>query len=229
MSPALVTGLLGVVLGMRHALEPDHLAAVSTLAAERSGRTGAWLGVMWGLGHSLALLVVGGALAFFGGRMPEAVTALLEVLVAGVIIVLGVRAVHRSLTEGRVGSPAPHRHGAVEHVHSAPTEHLHLDRWTFATRPLLVGVLHGLAGSGALTALIVAELPTFSARITYLLVFGVGTTAGMTLITGLAGVPLQQLAKAPRVATGLLATAGVLSIGVGLWWGALSVNVLLAG
>lgn len=229
MSPSLLTGLLGLVLGMRHALEPDHLAAVSTLVAENSRRTSAWLGVMWGFGHSVTLLVVGGALAFFGGQMPGTLTAGFEVLVALVIIALGVRAVRRSFMEGRTGARTPHRHGAVEHVHPASTEHLHINRWTIATRPLLVGVLHGLAGSGALTALIVSELPTFTSRLTALLLFGLGTTMGMTLITGLAGVPLQRLAKAPRVATGLLATAGLFSIGVGVWWGAHSVNALLAG
>lgn len=229
MPASLVTGLLGVVLGMRHALEPDHLAAVSTLATEqRSGREGVWLGVLWGLGHSFSLLVVGGTLALVGGTMPPSVTAGLEVAVAAVIILLGVRALRRSLVEGSTGHHSTHQHGPLEHSHATSMDHLHLKGWTFATRPLLVGILHGLAGSGALTALVIAELPTSTARLAYLLVFSLGTMTGMALVTGLAGVPLMRLARAPRVASAMLSLAGVLSIVVGLWWGAVSMRTLLA-
>ncbi len=214
---------------MRHALEPDHLAAVSTLATEqRSGREGVWLGVVWGLGHSFSLMVVGGTLALVGGTMPPTVTAALEVAVAAVIILLGIRALRRSLVEGTVGTDSTHSHGPLEHSHPTSMDHLHVKGRTLATRPLLVGLLHGLAGSGALTALVIAELPTLSARLAYLLVFSLGTMAGMALVTGLAGVPMMRLSRAPRVATALLSLAGVLSIVVGLWWGAVSVRTLLA-
>lgn len=228
MSPSLATGLLGVVLGMRHALEPDHLAAVSTLATQqRSGREGLWLGVVWGLGHSFSLLVVGGTLALVGEQMPPAVTASFEVAVAVVIIALGVAALRRSFIEGTTGTHSTHSHGEVEHSHPGAMEHLHLSGWTLSTRPLLVGILHGLAGTGALTALVIAELPTFGARFAYLAVFSLGTMLGMALVTGLAGVPMMRLARAPRVAAGLLSLAGVFSIVIGVWWAAQSVRSLL--
>ena len=159
MSSSLLTGLLGVALGMRHAVEPDHLAAVSTLATEqKNARAGLALGALWGLGHTLSLLVVGGGLALLEAQMPPWVAALFELLVAVMIVVLGVRAVRRSFIEGRAGRTSTHTHGDVEHTHAAPVEHVHLRSWTFATRPLLVGLLHGLAGSGAITALVLAAL-----------------------------------------------------------------------
>lgn len=227
MSSSLVTGLLGIALGMRHAVEPDHLAAVSTLATEqRTVRAGLWLGALWGVGHSFSLFVVGGTLAFVGAQMPVRVGAGFELLVAVMIVALGARAVRRSVLEGSEGAVATHQHGALEHTHPAPAEHVHLRSWTFATRPLLVGLMHGLAGSGALTALVLAELHTVTARLGYIALFGAGSIVGMALLTGLAGVPLMRLVRAPRLAAGVLAMSGLLSIGIGLWWGLSSAQQL---
>ncbi len=226
-SSSLVTGLLGTALGLRHAFEPDHLAAVSTLATEqRTVRAGLWLGALWGVGHSCSLFVVGGTLAFAGAQMPPRVGAGFELLVAVMIVALGARAVRRSALEGSQGAVATHQHGALKHTHPAPAEHVHLRSWTFATRPLLVGLMHGLAGSGALTALVLAELHTVTARLGYIALFGAGSIVGMALLTGLAGVPLMRLVRAPRLAATALATSGLLSIGVGLWWGLSSAQQL---
>lgn len=206
---------------MRHALEPDHLAAVSTLASAEHGglRAGLRLGVFWGLGHTISLLLVGGSLALLGAQMPTRLGLVFELAVAAMIMTLGVRAVVRAVKEGRAGLAHTHEHGHLTHTHAAPSEHLHLSRWTLATRPLLIGLMHGLAGSGALTALVLAELPTASARLSYIALFGIGSVAGMSLLTGLAGVPLMKLARAPRLAAGLLLFAGTFSTGVGAWWG----------
>lgn len=226
-SSSLVTGLLGIALGMRHAVEPDHLAAVSTLATEqRSPRAGFALGALWGLGHTFSLLVVGGTLALLGAQMPAALAAGFELLVAVMIVLLGLRALKRSLLEGRQGQASTHSHGGLTHTHAAPLEHLHWRSWTFATRPLLVGVLHGLAGSGALTALVLAELATTRERLLYILLFGGGSIVGMAFLTGLAGVPLMRLARVPRLAAGLLATSGILSVCIGLWWAVASLREL---
>ena len=212
---------------MRHAVEPDHLAAVSTLATEqRTVRAGVWLGALWGIGHSFSLVVVGGTLALVGEQMPQRVGAGFELMVALMIVGLGARAVRRSMLEGAQGAVATHQHGALEHTHPAPAEHVHLRTWTFATRPLLVGLMHGLAGSGALTALVLAELDSVTARLGYIALFGAGSIVGMALLTGLAGVPLMRLVRAPRLAAGVLATSGLLSIGVGLFWGLTSAQQL---
>lgn len=220
MIQALLPSLLGVALGMRHALEPDHLAAVSTLATEqKNARAGVLLGALWGVGHSLSLLVVGGTLAVLGAQMPERVEQGFELAVAVMIIGLGIRAVLRALREGRAGPELPHSHGAISHTHAAAREHLHVRGWTLATRPLLIGVLHGLAGSGALTALVLAELPSSGARLSYIALFGAGSVVGMALLTGLAGVPLMRLARSPRLASALLMLTGVVSTVVGAWWG----------
>ncbi len=230
MMSSVLTSLLGLSIGMRHALEPDHLAAVSTLATEhKSARAGLWLGALWGVGHSLSLLVVGGGLALLEAKMPEPLALTFELLVAVMIIALGVRAMARSVREGRAGVWATHAHGGVVHSHSMPGAHVHLKSWTFATRPLIVGVVHGLAGSGALTALVLAELPSISARLVYIALFGAGSIAGMALLTGLAGLPLMRVARSPRLASMLLGVTGCVSAMVGVWWGIDSGTKLFAG
>ncbi len=230
MNSALFTGLLGVALGMRHALEPDHLAAVSTLATEhQDARAGLWVGALWGIGHSATLLVVGGSLALFEQQMPPRLTDLFEVVVALVIVSLGVRAIARAWKEGQKGLEAPHEHGGVHHMHAAPQEHVHVWNWTLSTRPLFIGAMHGLAGSGALTALVLAEQPDGWARLTYIGLFGGGSLVGMAVLTGLAGVPLMKLARLPRVAAAMLAVVGVISTGIGAWWGLESGTRLLGG
>ncbi|MFZ5444438.1 MAG: urease accessory protein [Myxococcota bacterium] len=223
----LVPSLVGLTLGMRHALEPDHLAAVSTLASEERGTlAGLRLGLYWGLGHTLALLVVGGSLALIGAQMPASLGHVFELVVAVMVIGLGLRATVRAVREGRHGAEHTHSHGGLEHTHAAPPSHLHLSRWTLATRPLLIGLVHGLAGSGALTALVLAELPTLGARLLYIALFGAGSIVGMALLTGLAGLPLARLARSPRLATALLFVTGVVSTGIGAWWGLESLAAL---
>ncbi|HEY0882318.1 MAG TPA: hypothetical protein VGD87_12335 [Archangium sp.] len=218
---SLLPSLVGLSLGMRHALEPDHLAAVSTLASEERGglKASLRLGAYWGLGHSLALFAVGGTLAFVGAQMPESLALGFELAVAVMVMTLGLRAVVRSFSEGRAGAEHTHAHGGLTHTHVAPSEHLHVSRWTLATRPLLIGLMHGLAGSGALTALVLAELPTAAARLTYIVLFGLGSVVGMSALTGLAGLPLMKLARAPKFAAAMLMVTGVLSTAVGAWWG----------
>lgn len=223
----LLPSLVGLALGMRHALEPDHLAAVSTLATEdRGARAGFRLGAFWGLGHTLSLLVVGGSLAVLGAQMPERVATAFELAVAVMVMSLGVRAVMKAVRDGRLGAEHAHSHGALAHVHAAPTSHVHVSRWTLSTRPLLIGLMHGLAGSGALTALVLAELPTAAARISYIVLFGAGSVVGMAMLTGLAGVPLMKLARSPRAMAALLLVTGMVSVVVGAWWGVESVSRL---
>jgi len=211
--------LLGLVLGARHALEPDHLTAVSTLVVEQRGlRRGAWLGVCWGLGHTLALLAVTAALALLDARLPPGLADAFELLVAAMLVLLGVRSLRRAL--GALGQARVDRPADAPHLHPAGWPHLHLGPRTFATRSLAVGVVHGLAGSGALTVLVLAGLPTTSARLGYLLVFGLGSVAGMAVLSGAAGWPLARLGRSPRVARGVMLTAGAWSTGLGLVWGA---------
>ncbi|MBJ6760333.1 hypothetical protein JGU66_06130 [Myxococcaceae bacterium JPH2] len=213
--------LLGLMLGMRHALEPDHLAAVSTLSVERSRplRENLMLGAVWGAGHTLALFVVGGTLAALRTQMPPQVEQGLELCVAVMVATLGMRALMQAFREGTSGAPVPHHHGATKHTHSGHAEHVHVGRWTLARRPLLVGLMHGLAGSGALTALVLAELPTVGTRLLYILAFGLGSVTGMAALTGLAGLPLRRLAGNGSARAAVLGLAGALSVFIGTWWG----------
>jgi hypothetical protein len=202
---ATTTGwLLGLLLGMRHALEPDHLAAVSTLVLEtRSSRRGLWLGALWGIGHSASLLVVGLLLSLLHAELPKWLGRMFEGAVSLMLILLGVRAIGR--VRHALAHPHPHRHPSSS-------------RW--ASRPIVYGVIHGLAGSGALTALVVAELPTTPARLAYISCFGFGSIVGMALLSGIAGWPLARLGRRPWVAAALSAATGTLSaaLGAALLW-----------
>src|SRR5581483_2396611 len=149
------TAALGSLLGMRHALEPDHLAAVSTLVtSERSGLKAVWLGACWGMGHTLTLVIAGGFLVFLRAEMPATAADGFELMVALMLVALGLRSLYRAARLGADGPTYPHRHGGLVHMHPGVPAHVHIGRWTLARRPLLIGAVHGLAGSGALTALV---------------------------------------------------------------------------
>jgi len=209
---ALMGVALGLGLGARHALEPDHLAAVSVLAAHRPGaRRGLLLGAMWGLGHTLSLLACGIAVAIVAGRMPQALADLFELLVAAMLLALGGRAVFRA------------RPGLTARADVQP----HVARRVRAIRPMIVGAVHGLAGSGALVALATAALPTVAARLAFIALFGVGSIAAMSAISGLAGWPLARVARRPAAARVLLAIAGTTSVVLGLVWAWMPVHRLL--
>lgn len=223
----LIGWALGALLGVRHALEPDHLAAVSTLVAESgSSRRGALLGALWGLGHSIALLLVAALLVSLQTAMPARVGDALEFLVAVMLMVLGARAIRSALREGRGGSRSAHAHGRRVHNHPGAADHVHVAAWAFAPRPLAIGLVHGLAGSGALTALVMAELPGASARLLYIACFGIGSMIGMALLSGLLALPILWLggvdpprARFNGLRRQLTLATGATSLGLGLWWG----------
>lgn len=214
--------LLGLVVGVRHAFEPDHLAAVSTMVTEsRGARRGALLGAIWGVGHTLALVIVGVALLIAGSLVPARLESALELAVAVMLVGLGTRAIVRAVRDGRGGAVSPHDHGGRRHVHAAPDGgHVHLGETPLAWRPLAIGVIHGLAGSGGLTALVFAELSSDAARVVYIALFGAGSIAGMALASGLAGASLARVSASPEAVRRLGAAAGLLSIVVGVAWGA---------
>ena len=211
---------LGSLLGMRHALEPDHLAAVSTLVTgERNSYKAAFLGVCWGLGHTFSLIVVGTVLVVLRAEMPERVADGFEFCVALMLIGLGLRAIYLAARQGPAGPAHVHHHGHTTHVHEGAPAHVHIGTWTLARRPLLVGTVHGLAGSGALTALVVATLPSTAARITYMVVFGLGSTLGMAALSGLLGWPLARAGSHRGLARALSLAVGCVSTTLGVFWG----------
>ena len=220
--------LLGVLVGLRHALEPDHLTAVSTLISEaKDGRRGALLGAIWGLGHTLSLVIVGIVLLAVGASLPAHVAAGFECAVSVMLILLGVRAIVGAIRAAGAGPVTPHRHGQVTHAHTQAVRHIHVAGRAVAWRPLIVGLVHGLAGSGALTALVFAKLPTPALRLAYITLFGVGSVAGMAIASGIAGASLHAVARRPSTRRTLSVVTGALSIVVGVLWSIPMVGILL--
>jgi high-affinity nickel-transport protein len=202
---------IGFFLGMRHATDPDHVIAVSTIVSrEHNIRRSALIGIAWGIGHTLTILAVGGAIVLFRITLPPRVGLGMELAVALMLIFLGLRNLGGlfAWSAQRVAAghqpeddrPEYHAHGEYVHVHPHPHPRHHphdpqrnpvasLDRWFkgyspyLLLRPLMIGIVHGLAGSAAIALLVLSTIPNVRWAIAYLAVFGVGTILGMMLIT----------------------------------------------
>lgn len=218
---AVTTWVLGLVSGMRHAFEPDHVAAMSTLVAEGHGsRRAAWLGAWWGLGHTASLLVVGLALGVLRAELSAGTEQRLEGLVGLMLLALGVRAVSRGIAEMRNGDDAWHAHRGRAHHHPARGRHVHVGGWALSPRSFAVGIVHGLAGSGALVALAMTGLASLPARLLYVALFGLGSVVAMAALSGLAGWQLARWSARSGVHGRLQLAAGALSLVVGSLWAA---------
>src|SRR5437867_11256015 len=179
---------LGLLLGFRHAFEPDHLAAVSTLAT-RQGRLldACRLGLAWALGHTASVGVVVGAIILFGLHLPDRLwpaadflVALLLVALGGTVIVRYARGRWHLHLHSHNPQGAPHLH---LHSHAHGAEHAHGHPLADARRSLGFGLLHGLAGSAAILVLLVAAAPTRTAQLEYFLAFAAGTMIGMLVVS----------------------------------------------
>ena len=186
MAPSIVAVLtIGGLLGLRHAFEPDHLAAVSTLSTRPGGRRlwrAARLGLIWGLGHTVTVGVVALLIIALGVRLPARFWPAAELLVAGLLILLGMLVMWRYV-RGRWHMHA-HAHTAAAphfhlHSHAADLSHGHAHATGDARRSLGFGIAHGLAGSGAIAALLVAAVPDTMSRLVYFAAFSGGTIVGM--------------------------------------------------
>jgi ABC-type nickel/cobalt efflux system permease component RcnA len=238
---------LGFFLGMRHATDPDHVIAVTTIVSrQRSIRHAAVIGALWGVGHTITILAVGSAIILFGLVIPPRVGLTMEFSVGLMLILLGVlnlsgimRWITETLTPVQLGQHAhahPHGHGDYVHTHShehgGPEKHGHaedatpvgwMDR-TFGRlgmyqvlRPLAVGIVHGLAGSAAVALLVLTTIRVASWAVFYLLVFGLGTVAGMMLITAAIAMPFKfSEMRFARLNRGLALASGLISLGFGL-------------
>ncbi|HEY9449090.1 MAG TPA: sulfite exporter TauE/SafE family protein [Gemmatimonadaceae bacterium] len=205
-----------LVLGAMHSFAPDHLAAVSVFVSRRpSWRHSLGLGARWGIGHSFTVVLVGGILALSGLRLPDRFAPLAERTVGVVLVLLGLFALSRALR----------LHGH-RHEHDGKSHwHLHTHRSSEAHEHdhgalMGIGMLHGLAGTGALVvALPVAIAGSRFGALVFLLAFGVGTIISMSLFSAAAG---WLLSATTRVSHGLhrgaIMAAGLLSVGVGVWW-----------
>jgi hypothetical protein len=180
---------LGFALGLKHATDADHLAAIGTIATGGLTPRSALIGASWGVGHSVSVLLVGGALVIMRLPMPVRLALALEFLVALMLIGLGLRSLAARRRQGHV-SPA---------------------------RPLLIGVMHGLAGSAVLAFLVISTTTSALGATLYLLCFCAGTIAGMAIVTALLMLPVRAAGRhAIRVAQFVRVAAGVASIAIGL-------------
>lgn len=217
--------LLGLLLGMRHALDADHLAAVATLAT-RSRSVGQTMlqGVAWGAGHTLTLLLFGGTVLVLGLVLPERAALALELAVGIMLIALGAEVLYR-LWRGRVHFHA-HRHadGAAHfHAHAHPGESQHEpDRHEhshgFPLRALLVGMVHGMAGSAALILLSLEALRTPAWGLAYIALFGIGSIAGMAALSVVIAIPMRLTSRRlDRAHGGLSALVGLGTVLLGCY------------
>jgi len=211
---------LGLLLGFRHAFEPDHLAAVSTLATRQGKLLDACrLGVAWAVGHSLSVGVVVGAIMLFGLQLPRRLWPAADFLVGLLLIGLGASVLVRYMrgrwhlhVHAHDGGPHLHLHS---HAHDA--SHAHAHPQGDARRSLGFGLLHGLAGSAAILVLLVAAAPTRTAQLTYFLAFAAGTMLGMLLVSfSLAGLVRLASGRGARWATVLHLGSATVSVVVGL-------------
>ncbi|HEX3175278.1 MAG TPA: urease accessory protein UreH [Methylomirabilota bacterium] len=211
---------VGFVLGLRHALDADHVAAVSTFVGQnRNVYRSCVIGTLWGIGHTAALLAAALVTSVLRLRIPPDVGRTLEGVVAVVVVALGANVLLRSLGGLRLHRHE-HAHDGASHRHlhlhlGAETAHRHVHLIRGARRPVLMGALHGLAGSAALLLLVLATMPSTLAALLYVAVFGIGSTLGMLIVSGLIGIPFAVSGSA-RLRLGLQLAVGVGSIGVGV-------------
>lgn len=251
---------LGFFLGMRHATDADHVVAIATIVSrQRTLRGSALIGGAWGVGHTLTILAVGGAIILFGVVIPTRVGLAMEFAVGIMLVLLGVLTltgmgrVVREATGSRAGTPGPgHMHGHDHFAASYPHDHAHVhgdyihqhahghgaddhghreDETPLARidrrlggltlyqwlRPLVVGVVHGLAGSAAVALLVLAAVRDPGWAMAYLLLFGGGTIIGMMVITMALAAPFAfSWTRLPRFNWQLRVASGLISFGFGL-------------
>jgi ABC-type nickel/cobalt efflux system permease component RcnA len=220
---------VGLVFGLKHATEVDHVVAVSTIVSQqRNVWRSTLVGAMWGAGHTASLLIAGAIVLSLRIAIPERVSNWLEFAVALMIIGLGVVALWRSLLNRRDVHVHEHSHDGISHVHV----HFHESRTrhekarphdhavsAVGIKPVLIGAVHGLAGSGALTLLVLTQIQSAWVGFFYLAVFGAGSVLGMILMSGLIGLPFALTARnAGKVHRHLQTAAAGLSIAFGFWY-----------
>lgn len=185
---------LGLGLGLRHATDADHVVALSTLLRRKAGVRGALvLGAIWGMGHTLVLLAAGVVVVLLGIELPPELDRFAEMAVAAMLVGLGLAHLVRRRDVTTAAPPG-----------------------RLAVRPLVIGMVHGLAGSGAAALLALTTIRVRAVAMLYLSLFGLGTVAGMMALTGLLAVPLCYAGRSTRLESGIVRTAGAASLGLGL-------------
>jgi cytochrome c biogenesis protein CcdA len=221
---------LGLLLGMRHALDADHVAAVASLATRSATRRDTMrLAAAWGLGHTATLMMLGGVLAALDATLPAEVSRALEAAVGLMLVALGIDVLRR-VRRQRIHFHVHAHDSGVRHFHAhvhgqevahdtAAHRHVHRQNASgLSSRAMLIGGVHGLAGSAGLTLLSLQTLPSVGTALVYLALFGLGSILGMVLFSLVLSWPLGWAARhLERTSQSLELALGSLTIGIGCW------------
>lgn len=201
MEPTLYAAFgLGLILGVKHALDADHLIAVSTIVSEhKSLKWASLIGAFWGLGHTTTLFIVGVLVIGLRLTIPTKVALGLEFLVALMLVGLGANILWRSFGVEKIHLHT-HSHNPETHAHfhlhgGREEDHSHAHPFKSMRKPFFVGMVHGLAGSAALMLLVLTTIPSALAGLTYIVIFGIGSVGGMLLLSSMIGLPFILTAQ----------------------------------
>jgi ABC-type nickel/cobalt efflux system permease component RcnA len=216
--------LLGFLIGMQHAMEADHVAAVASLATRGNSLSKAVRqGAAWGVGHALTLVLIGSIVLTMDTLVPENFAQMLELAVGFMLVLLGMDVLHRLMRE-RIHFHR-HVHDATIHIHAHSHEpgiphsddpHQHEHPQVFPLRALFVGMMHGMAGSAALIILALNSVSSLAQGVLYIALFGIGSILGMALLAAVISLPLRYSSRSLTWAhNGLKAAVGMITIGLG--------------
>lgn len=220
---AIAVLLIGFVFGLYHAIEADHLAAVSAIVSEHKNiLTASIIGGSWGLGHTISLFIVGSLVIFVKFQISESTEGMLEGIVGVMLVLLGLNAIRKIFTAQKIHTHS-HEHEGHQHSHV----HMHHDEagershHRFAPRSVAVGMIHGLAGSAGLMLLVLPTISSPAVALLYIAIFGIGSIAGMMIMSLLMGLPLYFTAERfTLINKGIRLAAGAFS----LIWGTMLIN-----
>jgi high-affinity nickel permease len=214
--------LFGFVLGIKHAVEADHLAAVATIVAERKHLLSSTIvGGLWGVGHTSSLLIVGLLVIILKLKITDRIEAGLEAVVGIMLVILGLNAFRNLLRKEKIHVHS-HEHDGFKHIHIHAHEDEKLEEnhhfMRFSSRSVLVGFIHGVAGSAGLMLLIVPTIKSPAIALVYILIFGIGSIGGMMFMSLLVGLPVHFAAGSHRILNKtILGLAGCFSVGLGVF------------
>ncbi|RKZ95896.1 MAG: urease accessory protein [Gammaproteobacteria bacterium] len=218
--------VLGFLIGMRHAMDADHIAAVAAISTQQNSiRSTIKHGLVWGLGHTTTLFLFGSMVIWMDSVMPEQLATYLEIAVGFMLIILGLDVLRRVLKEQIHFHLHRHKNSATHfHAHShrgennhRQSKHQHSHDKKFPYRTLFIGLMHGMAGSAALILLTMETIDSLWAGLLYMLLFGFGSMLGMAIISAIIAIPLRASANGLTwMFNGLQAGIGVLTLGLGV-------------
>lgn len=213
----------GFLLGMRHATEADHLAAVLTLTSKHNSLAQSlWHGLAWGVGHTLMLGLVGGIVLVQGKTIPAQLAQYLEMIVGVMLVLLSLDVIRRlfnskaSFMAGQVEAANVSQPLNTRAKDSSPVSLLSSVIGRISPRALLIGMVHGLAGSAALVLLMLNKAGTISFGFIYILIFGIGSVIGMGMLSLIIALPVYISSRWSYAYTSIMSVAMLVSLGTGV-------------